>query len=195
MFLGSSRGGAPRTLANTHVPGVLPERTPGTLLIVNTHVPDSRSASKYVCSWGPPREDSRNASEYACSSNLPGRTPGTLVNTHVRDPRHDTTRDNTHTQPKKRKRTNRNYERYIPKLLQNTRKAAPQNLKQLPKIDQKSIKNESRSSPGDPSGQRPVFDTFFVVFWTKMVSKMEPETTQKIRRLLLVFPMSFYFDF
>ena len=165
MFLGSSRGGAPRTLVNTHVPGVLPGRTPGTLLIVNTHVPDSRNASKYVCSWGPPREDSRNASKYACSWILPGRTPGTLVNTHVRDPRHDTTRDNkhTHTQPKKRKRTNRNYERYIPKLLQHTRKTAPKNIKKPPKIDQTSVKNDSRSSPGDPSGQRPVFETFFDV--------------------------------
>jgi len=105
----------------------------------------------------PPREDSRNASKYACSG------PQT---------RHDTRR-HTHTQPKKRKRTNRNYERYIPKLLQNTRKTAPKNIKKPPKIDQKSIKNESRSSPGDPSGQRPVFEVLFDVFWTKMGSKME----------------------
>ena len=142
-----ARGGAPRTLANTHVPGVLPGRTPGTLLIVNTHVPDSRSASKYVCSWGPAREDSRNASKYACSSILPGRTPGTLVNTHVRDPRHDTTQDDTHTHNQKNaneqtettKGTSRSFFKIREKQLQKT-------SNNLPKL----FKNQSKMSPGAP---------------------------------------------
>ena len=59
---------------------------------------------------------------------------------------------------------NRNYEMYIPKLLQNTKKTAPKNINTPPTIDQQSIKHESQSSPGDPSGQRPVFEAFVDAF-------------------------------
>jgi len=102
----------------------------------------------------------------------------------------DTTRDDTHTHTHNQKDENdknRNYEMYIPKLLQNTTKTAPKNIRKPTQIDQKSIKNESQSSLGDPSGQRPVFETFFDVFWTKMVSKMEPETIQKVCFFCLFF--------
>ena len=55
----------------------------------------------------------------------------------TRDDTHTHTQTHTHPQPEtKRKRTNRNYEMYIPKLLQNTRKTAPNNIKTFPTIDQ-----------------------------------------------------------
>ena len=78
--------------------------------------------------------------------------------------RHDTTRDDTHTHTPTTKKTQTNKQKlrkvhpeasskYEKKQLQKTSKKPP-------KIDQTSVKNDSRSSPGDPSGQRPVFDVF-----------------------------------
>ena len=110
-----------------------------------------QNASKYVCSWGPPRKDSRNASKYTCSWILPGRTPGTLVNTHVRDPRHDTTRDNkhTHTHTHNQKNANEQTEttkgtsRSFFKIREKQPQKTSNNFPQL-------IKNQSKMNPGAP---------------------------------------------
>jgi len=83
---------------------------------------------------------------------------------------------------------------YIPRLLQNTRKKASKNIKIPSHINQKSIKNESWSSPGAPSGQRPVFESFCHVFWlqngVQNGAKIDFETTF----FLLAFPIPFSFD-
>ena len=112
--------------------------------------------------------------------------------------RHDTRRhthtrpEGTHTHNKKnaneQTETTKGTSRSFFKIREKT---TPKNINKPPKIDQKSIKNESWSSPGDPSGQRPVFETFFDVFWTKIVSKMEPETIQQICFFCLFFRCRF----
>ena len=91
--------------------------------------------------------------------------------------RHDTTRDDTHTHTrtegtgthnqKGANAKNRNYEMYSRSFFKIRGKQLQQNIKTLPTNDQQSIKNESRSSTVDPSGQRPVFEAFFDAFWSQ----------------------------
>jgi len=106
--------------------------------------------------------------------------------------RHDTTRHNstrhdtrrhTHTRTegtgthnkKGANDKNRNYEMYIPKLLQNTKKQFQKTSKNLPK----SIKNQSKMSPGAPPETPRARDLFLRPFLMFFGPKWTPKWSQK----------------
>ena len=109
--------------------------------------------------------------------------------------RHDTTghdrHAHTHTRQQTRKGTNRNYEMYNPKLLENKRKTNPKNIKKTPKNDPKStgfrpqIRRISipKASPGGAL-KRDLFLTCFLTplsmgFGAKREPKTEPKSIKK----------------
>ena len=148
----------PRTPVNTYVPGV---------------------ASKYACSWGPPREDSKNASKYTCSG------PQT---------RHETT--HTHTPTTKKTKTIK-----IETMKCTSRSFFKIRQKQLPKTSEnlpKSIKNRSKMSPRAPSETPRARDLFLRPFLMFFGPKWSPKWSQKLFKkyvFFACFSMSFYFDF
>ena len=79
---------------------------------------------------------------------------------------------------------NRNYEMYIPKLLQNTRKQFPKTSNNF----QQLINNRSKMSPGAPKETPRAKDLclrpFLLFFGCKMESKMVPAAPKMVSEIL-----------